>query len=165
VTSTLILLRHAKSAYPQGVSDHDRPLNARGRRDAPVAGSLIADVVPGIELALVSTARRAQQTWELARPSLQVGRQTDVPELYLPSPDTMLRRIRAVSATTLLVVSHNPGTEDLAERLTRNTDDRAYRAMVTKFPTAAFAVLESDAALPEWGFGTATLRAFEVGRG
>lgn len=165
VTSTLILLRHAKSAYPEGVSDHDRPLNARGRRDAPVAGRLISEVLPRIDLVLVSTARRAQQTWELARPALQVGREADVPELYLPSPDTMLRRIRTVTAATLLVVSHNPGTEDLAERLTGNTGDRAYRQMVTKFPTAAFAVLESDRPFPEWGFGGATLRAFEVGRG
>ena len=37
--STLVLLRHAKSAYPDDVADHDRPLNARGRRDAPAAGS------------------------------------------------------------------------------------------------------------------------------
>lgn len=165
MTSTLILLRHAKSAYPEGVTDHDRPLNGRGRRDAPVAGRLIAGLVPAIDQALVSTARRAQQTWELARPSLTVARQVDVPELYLASPDTMLRRIRAVTANTVVVVSHNPGTEDLAERLTGNTGSPAYRQMVTKFPTAAFAVLEADAPFAAWGFGGATLRAFEVGRG
>ncbi len=165
MTFTLILLRHAKSAYPEGVGDHDRPLSARGRRDAPVAGRLIAGLVPHIDQALVSTARRAQQTWDLARPALHVDAHSDVPELYLASPDTMLRRVRAVSATSLLVISHNPGTEDLAERLSRNTDSRAYRHMLTKFPTAAFAVLESDAAFREWGFGTATLRSFAIGRG
>jgi phosphohistidine phosphatase len=165
VTSTLILLRHAKSAYPEGVSDHDRPLSGRGRRDGPVAGRLIAGLVPQIDRALVSTAIRAQQTWELARPALRVGKQVDVPELYLASPDTMLRRIRAVSGKTVIVVSHNPGTEDLAERLTRNTDSRAYKHMLTKFPTAAFAVLESDDPFAQWGFGGATLRAFAIGRG
>ena len=46
---TLALLRHAKSAYPAGVADHDRPLNARGRRDAPVAGRLLAQFLPTVE--------------------------------------------------------------------------------------------------------------------
>ncbi len=165
VTTTLILLRHAKSAYPEGVSDHDRPLSARGRRDAPVVGLLLAGHVPDIDLALVSTAVRAQQTWDLARPAVRVTEQLDVPELYLASPDTMLRRIRAVTVPRLILVSHNPGTEDLAERLTANTDSPSYMKMLTKFPTSAFAVLTSEAPFAQWGFGSATLTAFEVGRG
>ena len=165
MTSTLILMRHAKSAYPEGVGDHDRPLNARGRRDAPVAGHLLSQYLATVDLALISTAVRAQQTWQLARPALRVTAQFDVPQLYLASPDTMLRRIRAVDVQRLVVVSHNPGTEDLAERLTHNTTSEQYRRMRTKFPTAAFAVLESDEPFAQWGFGAATLRAFEVGRG
>lgn len=163
--ATLVLLRHAKSAYPQGVPDHERPLSGRGRRDAPVAGWRIASVVQHLDLALISTAVRAQQTWELARPALDVAEQVDVPELYLASPDTMLRRIRAAAADTVIVVSHNPGTEELAERLTRNTDSPVYRRMVTKFPTAAFAVLTADAPFHSWGYGDAKLQTFEVGRG
>ena len=165
MASTLILLRHAKSAYPAGVADHDRPLNGRGRRDAPVAGRLIAGHVPHIDLALVSTAVRAQQTWELAATALDVADTRDVGELYLASPDIMLRRIRAVSAGTLVVVSHNPGTEELAERLSANTDSPDYRRMLQKFPTAAFAVLTGDEPFSRWGYGSATLCAFEVGRG
>ena len=66
----LLLLRHAKSAYPAGVDDHDRPLAARGRAAAPVIGRYMADqgLVP--DLAVVSTARRAQQTWALAAEAL-----------------------------------------------------------------------------------------------
>jgi phosphohistidine phosphatase len=58
----LLLLRHAKSAWPDGVEDHDRPLAERGRRDAPRMGAYMADV--GIEpnVALVSSARRTQET-------------------------------------------------------------------------------------------------------
>ena len=165
MAATLILLRHAKSAYPAGVADHDRPLNGRGRRDAPVAGSLIATHVPHIDLALVSTAARAQQTWELAAAALQVADTRDVAELYLASPDIMLRRVRAVTASTVVLVSHNPGTEELAERLTANTDSPEYRRMMQKFPTAAFAVLTADKPFSGWGYGSATLSAFEVGRG
>lgn len=165
MAATLILLRHAKSAYPAGVADHDRPLNGRGRRDAPVAGRLIASHTPRIDLALVSTALRTQQTWALASPPLHVTDTRDLGELYLASPDIMLRRVRAVTASTLVVVSHNPGTEELAERLTSNTGSPLYRAMLQKFPTAAFAVLTADEPFSAWGYGSATLAAFEVGRG
>ncbi|CAM5605305.1 Phosphohistidine phosphatase OS=Streptomyces griseomycini OX=66895 GN=FHS37_004000 PE=4 SV=1 [Streptomyces griseomycini] len=62
----LVVLRHAKSARPEGVADHERPLAPRGRRDAPAAGRALAeaDCLPG--LALCSTAVRARRTWELA---------------------------------------------------------------------------------------------------
>jgi phosphohistidine phosphatase len=165
MTSTLVLLRHAKSAYPPGVPDHERPLSPRGRRDAPVAGELLGTVVPRFDMALVSTATRARQTWELVRVHVAADAVVDVPELYLASPDTMLRRIRDVVVGTLLVVSHNPGTEMLAEQLTANTDSSEYRRMVAKFPTAAFAVLSADEPFGRWGYGDAQLTHFEVGRG
>lgn len=162
---TLALLRHAKSAYPAGVADHDRPLNARGRRDAPVAGRLLAQLLPTVEQALISTATRAQQTWDLAGPGVDVAQAKDVPELYLASADAMLRRIRAVDADTLLLVAHNPGIEILAERLSRDTQTPTYRRMMTKFPTAAFAVLRDDRPFSQWGYGSSDLVTFEVARG
>lgn len=165
MASTVVLLRHAKSAYPPGVVDHDRPLNRRGSRDAPVAGQLIAGCVGEMDLALVSTATRAQQSWSLARPAMSVGKVIAVPELYLASAEAMLRRIQDADVDTVLVVSHNPGTEILAERLASNTDSIQYRRMVSKFPTAAFAVLTCDDPLRTWGYGCADLVAFEVARG
>lgn len=156
--TTLVLLRHAKSAYPEGVPDHERPLNARGRRDAPVAGRLIGQAVPQIDLALVSTATRAQQTYALAAPGITVAARRDEPGLYLASPDAMLGRIRAEQADSVLVVAHNPGTEDLAAML-------AGEVTWPKFPTAAFAVLRAEAPLSEWREGCASLDLFAVGRG
>ncbi len=163
--TTLVLLRHAKSAYPAGVGDHERPLSGRGRRDAPVAGRLIAAQVPWIGAAMVSTATRTQQTWDLASPALTVDEKRDMPELYLASAEAMLGRLRAESSSTLLMVAHNPGTEVLAERLTRNTGSPDYRRMVAKFPTAAFAVLTSDEPFGNWGLGSARLETFVVARG
>jgi phosphohistidine phosphatase len=162
---TLALLRHAKSAYPAGVADHDRPLNPRGRRDAPVAGRLLAQFLPTVDRALISTATRAQQTWDLAAPGVDVAQAKNVPELYLASADAMLRRIRAVDADSLLIVAHNPGIEVLAERLSRDTRTPTYRRMMTKFPTAAFAVLSDDRPFSDWGYGTSDLVTFEVARG
>lgn len=162
---TLVLLRHAKSAYPESVADHDRPLNGRGRRDAPVAGQMIGAALPHIDLGLISTATRAQQTWELASPGLSVGDVRNVPELYLASADAMMRRIRAVDCDSLILVAHNPGLEVLAERLSRDPQSPIYRRMVTKFPTAAFTILTEDKPFSRWGYGAADLLAFEVGRG
>ncbi len=62
----LILFRHAKSAWPQGVPDNERPLAERGRLAAPLMGAYIArhGLIP--DLALVSPARRTEQTWHFA---------------------------------------------------------------------------------------------------
>ena len=78
----LVLLRHAKSDWPDDVPDHERPLARRGRRDAPAAGRWLrkSGYVP--DLVLCSTARRARETWQLAEEehvTLAVGRDyTDV---------------------------------------------------------------------------------------
>lgn len=160
---TLVLLRHAKSAYPPGVTDHDRPLNPRGQRDAPVAGRLIEAAVGKLEVALVSTATRAQQTYRLAE--VPAGRTVDCPELYLAWPTDMLARIAQETVSSVLVVAHNPGTEDLAAMLTANRSSAAFERMRIKFPTAAFAVLRSDLPFAQWSQGCAELVEFEVGRG
>lgn len=157
MTSTLVLLRHAKSAYPSGVADHDRPLNARGRRDAPQAGRLLAEAVGAIDVALVSTALRAQTTFDLASPALAVARRRDEPGLYLAAPGVMLEYVRRCEADTVLVVAHNPGTEDLAQALGG--------VVQPKFPTAAFAVLRADLPFSSWQPGCAELVQFTVCRG
>ena len=66
----LLLLRHAKSAWPEGVEDHDRPLGDRGRRDAPRMGAYMASAGLQPGFALVSSARRTQETWALVEPAL-----------------------------------------------------------------------------------------------
>lgn len=163
MASTLVLLRHAKSDYPIGVPDHDRPLNARGRRDAPAVGRLIRQAVGFVETALVSTATRAQQTWELS--GVQAGSVQNRSDLYLASWSEMLQVIQTVETTSAILVAHNPGTEDLAARLTSDSGSAEYRRMQTKFPTAAFAVLRADVPFARWDVDGARLVSFEVGRG
>ncbi len=78
VTHDLILVRHAKSDYPPGVMDHERPLNGRGLRDAPRIGAWLAtrpqSGAGDVTCVLVSTARRAQLTWLLASGAMGVAR-------------------------------------------------------------------------------------------
>lgn len=130
-----------------------------------MAGRLIAEAVGSLELALVSTARRAQQTYELAAGGLTVARRVDDAALYLAHPSTMLERIRGAGVSSLLVVAHNPGTEDLASLLAANITDPDYAQMAGKFPTAAFAVLQADTPLHSWEPGCARLAQFGIARG
>jgi len=119
---TLLILRHAKSSWNDaGMSDHDRPLNDRGKEDAPRIGRLLRDQGLEPDLILSSTAKRARSTakrvvegGELAC-SLQL-----LDELYLASADTYIEVLRRQPAAyeRVLVVGHNPGLEELVLLLT-----------------------------------------------
>ena len=116
VPNRLILMRHAKSDYPVGVADHDRPLNARGRRDADAAAAwLLAHrdaIVSGELSVLVSSAVRAQQTWERAGKGLEgeVTVRTE-PRIYEASVGTLLELAADTRAGSVLLLGHNPGLE------------------------------------------------------
>jgi len=61
----LVLVRHAKSAYPYGVPDHDRPLAGKGRRNAQAVGAWFVGEGPRPDLVICSDAQRARHTWEI----------------------------------------------------------------------------------------------------
>ena len=145
----LILLRHAKSDWPEGVPDHDRPLNGRGRRAAPLIGSAMAarGFVP--DRALVSTARRTHETWALARaaaPGLPEG--IEEPRLYHASPAMLMAVIAQTpeSVGTLALVGHNPGTEMLAGSLVAKGPAVDRQRIAAKYPTGGLAVIDCDIA-------------------
>lgn len=145
----LVLMRHAKAAFPLGVEDHDRPLAQRGHNEAPLAGKWLVDhdVVP--DFILCSSALRTRQTctWVCQ----QLGEKAPTPKLesglYAAGPRSMLAVINHVPETvnTLLVISHMPGIQELALRLaSRDSDQDAYMDLASGFPTSAMAVLEHD---------------------
>lgn len=140
----LVVLRHAKSAWPLDVADHERPLAPRGRRDAPAAGRALAEADCLPDLALCSTAVRARRTWELAAaewgtpPPVRYDRR-----LYAASPAGLLAVAHEVPAEmeTLLLIGHNPGLEELVLALADDGLDDTLERVRTKFPTSAIAVL------------------------
>ena len=148
----LVLVRHAKSDYPWGVDDHDRPLNERGRRDAPALGTWLDEHVTweagGVVRVLVSTARRAQLTWGLARERLSDRWDEvevhDEARIYEASVRGLIDVVSEVPAgiRTLVMVGHNPGLVELIVTLARADDLRA--EATAKFPTCAVATLVSD---------------------
>jgi phosphohistidine phosphatase len=134
---TLLLMRHAKSSWAEaGMPDHDRPLNDRGRRDAPRMARRLADAGLLPDRLLCSTATRARQTAELLVPaSGYAGPVSHDPRLYHATPDAILGVVAETpdDAARLLVIAHNPGLEQLVRRLAG--DDGP-------MPTAAVAQIE-----------------------
>lgn len=121
MTRTLILLRHAKSAWPKHTPDADRPLAARGHRDAPAAGRWLGEHAPRIDLVVCSTAIRAVQTWELAAAELATTPRVRHDEwLYGASAHDLLTTTMELPSTvsTALLVGHNPALENLLTVLT-----------------------------------------------
>lgn len=140
---SLYVMRHAKSDWPSGIGDADRPLSPRGRKAAPlVARKMKAEgLLP--DLIFCSTARRTRETH-----ALLVDQLGDVPvrflsELYLASPAQLLRLVRKAddAAASLLLIGHNPGVQSLALALTGDGDGDAIAHLREKFSTGAVAVL------------------------
>ncbi len=147
---TLFLLRHAKSSWSEpGLADFDRPLNARGRRAAPLIARHLAHggLLPG--LILCSAARRTRETLALMLPCLARDAVVRIESgLYGADAGTLLRRLRRIEAEVdcVLVIAHNPGLEDLAAGICGGGPEPMRRRMDEKFPTAALAAFALDAA-------------------
>lgn len=120
---TLLILRHAKSSWAEAsLDDHERPLNARGRQDAPRMGDIVRDASLVPDVIITSDAVRAHTTaLAVAEAAGFSGDVTVAPSLYHASPDDVVEVLQTVpdaNARTVMIVGHNPGLEDLIERFT-----------------------------------------------
>lgn len=118
-----LILRHAKSTWTDSsLSDWQRPLSERGLRDAPRAGHWLRDrsLVPNV--IITSDAVRARTTAEIVAKAAGYAQAIVVePSLYHAQPEdvlAVLNKVQDQTATTVLVVGHNPGLEDLVRQLT-----------------------------------------------
>lgn len=134
---TLLLMRHAKSSWKkEGQADHDRPLNDRGKRDAPRMGNWLKEqgIVP--DTILTSSAKRARRTAEAMAEAL--GRQERLivhEELYSAHMGDYVELLRDLpdSAETALLVGHDPTISEFVSALAKAT---------TEMPTAAIACFD-----------------------
>lgn len=153
---TLLIMRHAKSSWEDfSLPDSERPLNKRGRHDAPMMGERLKNGGYRCDKIISSPAVRAYRT------SQAVAAALDYPEkkilldetLYMATLEDYLRCIEKVDKQVehLMLVSHNPGSEELVEHFTGERFE--------KFPTAAYALLEIEG---EWSaIKSATLLKFD----
>lgn len=162
----LLLLRHAKAVAPRpgapDASDHARALSERGRLDASALGRLLRDQALTPALALVSSALRTRQTFEL----LGLGSGPDAPHptlsdaLYLADPETLLDVLREQDPglASIMLVGHNPGMHELAVRLAEGNP-----VLAQGFPTCTLAVFAIEG---DWaGLGPGRSRLLEILRG
>ena len=149
---TLVLLRHAKSDWSGAEPDPARPLAARGVRQAPEAGRWLAEHLAAIDLAVVSPATRARSTWDLVAAELDEPPPVRVDErVYAASGAELHDVVRDLpdDLHTVVMVGHNPGLEDLVERLT---------AEQASMPTSAVAVIDVSGSWSSAGGAAARLR-------
>lgn len=171
-TRHLIILRHAKAAWPD-VEDRQRPLAERGQRDAPAAGRWLRGAERRtdelrIDRVVCSPARRTRETWELAAAELD-----DPPppvydgRVYAATPSALLIVLRETPAHVrcLVLVGHNPGMQGLAVALAREDSGGPLDRARQKYPTSGIAVFSVD---DEWSAlkpGGALLTEFAIPRG
>lgn len=132
---TLLIMRHAKSSWKEAaLSDMQRPLNGRGKRDAPKMGERLRACGYCSDLIISSPAVRALKTAKKVAAAMGYEGEIRIERaLYMAGMDDYLRVIAGVDERVehLMLVSHNPGCEELMESLTGER--------VEKFPTAAYA--------------------------
>lgn len=142
---TLFLLRHAKSDYPAGVRDFDRPLNPRGRAAALAMGRELRRLGLAADHILASPAARVMETLALVSDGYGGRMAVDYrEELYLAAPEVLLAFVGGTDDAhdRLLVVGHNPGLLQLALQLA--AAGPAHDAILAKYPTGAL----TEIALP-----------------
>jgi phosphohistidine phosphatase len=146
---TLIVVRHGKSDWASDEPDRERPLAKCGHRRMPESAAWIAAHHPDVDLAVVSPAVRAQQTWEIVADALastssttEAGSTTSTEVLtdervYAAYGRELAGIVRSLpaSATTVALVGHNPGLEELVADLTGAS---------IELPTSAVAVIGFD---------------------
>jgi len=122
VLKTLILIRHAKSSWDNpGLSDFDRPLNDRGKKDAPMMADRLHERGIKVDAFITSPAKRAKRTAEqfAKRYKKEGGDLILKTELYMAGDETFLKLMEKLDdkADCVVMFSHNPGITDFANSL------------------------------------------------
>lgn len=136
MTRTLILTRHAKSSWGDPFQgDHERPLNKRGRRSAPVVATWLRQSGWLPDEVFSSSAARTRETWE------RMGLQAEAHftrALYLADPEAMRQVLSKARGQTVLMLSHNPGIAEFAHMLLQHPPDHD---RFHDYPTCATTVI------------------------
>jgi phosphohistidine phosphatase len=155
---TLYVIRHAKSSWDElELNDFERPLNERGKRDAPRMGVRLKlkKVLPDVIIAspakrALSTAKRIAKVIGFEKDKIKTDR-----ELYHANEEAILSVLRAIKPkhNIAFVVGHNPGLTDFVNTLRNDELD------IENIPTCGIAVFEIDIDSWEqlqWGGGRLT---------
>ena len=135
----LVLTRHAKSSWDNlHLTDHDRPLNRRGREDAKLIAKYLATYEYTYKTILCSTSKRTSETLEIFLNYIhKVDQINYLSNLYHASAETIRNEITMLDADgTYMLLGHNPGIEDFLRNLDKDTS--------LKVPTCSIALLSNQ---------------------
>ncbi len=164
MTKRLILTRHAKSSWDDPMmADHDRPLNDRGQAASAELGAWLASRGYIPDEVLCSDALRTRKTWSGLAPALPGTPILELkPALYHAGPDVMLAVLRHAKGDTVMMIGHNPGIAEFAQRLVAHAPQHTDFA---RYPTGATLVLDFN--IGTWadaGYGLGTTLDFVIPR-
>ncbi|NOE27769.1 histidine phosphatase family protein [Ruegeria sp. HKCCD6157] len=161
MTRILILTRHAKSSWDSpGLGDHDRPLNKRGRKSAPAIAAWLRHHGWLPDEVLSSTSTRTRETWD--RMGLQADKVSFHSALYHADSKVMLRELSGATEPAVLMLGHNPGIADFANRLVRQPPNHI---RFFDYPTCATTVMSFDiSGWAEVRWQTGTVLGFTIPR-
>jgi phosphohistidine phosphatase len=118
---TLYLLRHAKSSWKDvSIDDFDRPLNKRGKKDAPFMAGIFVKMDEKPEQIITSPALRAYTTAQIFAEALKINSGLiKEPGLYLADRNTITEIIKKTDpgVKSLMIVAHNPGITEVSDFL------------------------------------------------
>ena len=118
---TLLLMRHAKSSWKQpDLPDHERPLNKRGKKDAPLIGSLIKEKELVPQKMMISSAVRAAETAKMLQDTSGFSGELEcLDSFYLAEPNVYLENLQSLpdQIERVMLIGHNPGLEGLLQIL------------------------------------------------
>lgn len=139
MTRTLILTRHAKSAWDNPeLADHDRPLTKRGRRSAEAIGDWLRQKGHVPDQVLCSSAKRTRETYK--RMGFELAPEV-TEHLYLVTANQILRVLSQASGDTVLLLGHNPGISQFAGAIVAKPPAHP---KFGSYPTGATLVVEFD---------------------
>ncbi len=143
---TVYFVRHAKSSWANSnMSDHERPLNERGERDAPLMGQRLRHRESGPELVIASSAVRAKTTAKILAAEMKYPESEIIIDerLYGAEPNDALTILSELKndVSCVMLVGHNPTFTELVNRLSANH--------IANMPTCSIAILAF--AIDSWG--------------
>jgi phosphohistidine phosphatase len=146
----LILIRHAKSDWDDPFNgDHNRRLNARGHRAAGLVGAWLAEHGYLPDHVQCSTATRCIETWQEIKEAADLDLSPEYEKgIYHASSDVMLKILSRAEGDTVMMLGHNPGISDFAERLIKGPAPDHQKFY--QYPTAAVTILDFD--VDDWAY-------------
>ena len=160
----LVLIRHAKTV-PLAATDAERELTDRGHRDAAAAAGWLAGIVPVLDLAVVSPAVRAQETWTDLAAEVQANTVHTDARIYGNTIEDLFAVVAEApdEVGCLALVGHNPSMHALALALDDGAGDSdASAVLASDYPTCAIAIFDVQGSWSDMADRRATLRTFAI---